>query len=171
MVFLLIDISTIVLNNSNSNSTKIDIAMVIFFRRNIPPQAPGEVINTVHLSTWHWGIRCYHLPPASHLKKAGHTVRVMFFYFSNAFNTIQPTFWGPILSAQGWTTIWQHGSWTTSPTNHREQSWLPSSSPLPLTLSFDRQRSYNFKGQWWRESSLTSQHVVVVVAVFLVVCC
>lgn len=59
----------------------------------------------------------------SHLEKTGSSVRVMFYDFSSAFNTIQPTLLKDKLEYAG--VRWSRSSpglpWTTSPTDH--SSW------------------------------------------------
>lgn len=81
-----------------------------------PQQLPGEPVNwpaTVWLSL---GIGMGHRS-VSHLEKAGSAVRIMSFYLSSAFNTIQH-FWGTGWSTEGWPTTSHHGSWTTSLSDH-----------------------------------------------------
>lgn len=55
----------------------------------------------------------------SHLENSGSTVRVMFFYYSSAFNTIVSSQLSEKLEGVGVDCHWQHGPSTTSLTDHR----------------------------------------------------
>ncbi|KAI4875470.1 hypothetical protein NFI96_023752 [Prochilodus magdalenae] len=64
----------------------------------------------------------------SHLDKGGGAVRVMFFDFSSAFNTIQPLLLRDKLMKMEWTCTWSPGSLTTSLGDHN----MSGSGTAPL---------------------------------------